>query len=53
MPEYVLAILRLVGWAAYVVGVFWLSRMAANHCGRKRAQPAGKFLISVTPASKR
>jgi hypothetical protein len=30
VPEYVLAILRLVGWAAYVAGVFWLVRMAAK-----------------------
>ncbi len=33
MPEYVLAILRLAGWAAYVVGVFWLTRMAAKRVG--------------------
>ena len=30
MPEYVLAILRLGGWGAYVAGVFWLARMAAK-----------------------
>ena len=39
MPEYVLAILRLVGWAANVVGVFWLTHMAAKRIGltaRKR-----------------
>jgi hypothetical protein len=33
MPEYVLAILRLAGWAAYVAGVFWLTRMAAKRVG--------------------
>jgi hypothetical protein len=26
MPEYALAILKLSGWAAYVAGVFWLTR---------------------------
>jgi hypothetical protein len=30
MPDYVLPILRLVGWAAYVAGVFWLTRVAAR-----------------------
>ncbi len=30
MPEYALAILRLVGWAAYLVGVFLLTRMTAK-----------------------
>jgi len=30
MPDYVRPVLRLVGWAAYVAGVFWLTRMAAK-----------------------
>jgi hypothetical protein len=30
MPEYISAILRLVGWATYVSGVFWLTRVAAQ-----------------------
>jgi hypothetical protein len=30
MPDCVRPVLRLVGWAAYVVGVFWLTRMAAK-----------------------
>ena len=30
MPDYVRPALRLVGRAAYVAGVFWLTRMAAK-----------------------
>ena len=33
MPEYILAILKLGGWAACVASVFWLTRMAAERVG--------------------